>query len=166
MGKARPGPDISILNLQRKVRLSLSGLGVWTGKILKELGWRRIRLSVAVVDDSQISRLHHRFLGVKGPTDVLAFSQTEGRAFPGWGWGALFLGDIAVSVETAKRAGPKFGNRWDEELLLYITHGVLHLMGYQDSTARRKAKMDNRQEKVLEKVLGKKWRSKRRKPLF
>lgn len=164
VGKARPGPEISILNLQRKVRLSLSRLGAWTGKILKELGRRRIRLSLAVVDDSQISRLHHRFLGVKGPTDVLAFSQTEGKAFPGGG--TLFLGDVAVSVETARRAGPEFGNRWDEELLLYITHGVLHLMGYQDSTARRKAKMDNRQEKVLEKVLGKKWRSKRRKPLF
>jgi len=77
-----------------------------------------------------------------------------------------FLGDIVVSVQTAKRAASKFGNPWDVEVLLYIAHGLLHLTGYRDSTPRQKSRMEARQEKILRKVLGKKWQFGKQKPLF
>ena len=111
-----------------------------------------------------MQKLHRQFLGEDETTDVLAFGQMEGKFFPGRG--APLLGDVVVSVETAKRAAPQFGNRWDEELLVYISHGILHLMGYRDSTPSGKKQMDEKQKKILRKILGKLWRSKKRKPLF
>lgn len=117
-----------------------------------------------LTSDAQIRRFHRHFLGIDRPTDVLAFGQMEGKYFPQPR--IPFLGDVVVSVETARRAAPQFGNRWDEESLLYVCHGILHLMGYRDSSARLKAKMDRKQEATLRKILGTLWRSKNRKRLF
>ena len=121
-------------------------------------------LSVVLAGDGEMRELHRQYLGEDSPTDVLAFSQREGMYLPQDP--LSFLGDVVVSVDEAKRAGPRFGNRWDEELLLYLCHGILHLMGYRDSTKAGKAKMDKKQEQILGKVLGRAWRSKRRKLLF
>lgn len=141
---------IWITNRQKKIRLSKTKLEQWTRKILKLAGWDRGELSVVLADDPEIARYHRRFLGEEGATDVLAFEP----------------GDLVISVETAKKAAPRFGNRWDEELLLYLCHGILHLQGYRDSTLREKARMDKKQTLILQKALGSRWRSKKRKPLF
>jgi probable rRNA maturation factor len=132
--------------------------------MLKQLGWRRAGLSVVFVTDAQIRKLHRQYTGDDRPTDVLAFGQMEGKFFPQVS--APFLGDVVVSVETARRAAPRYGNRWDQELLLYLCHGILHLMGYRDSTPRLKAKMDKKQDQMVKLLLGKAWRSKKRKRLF
>ena len=155
--------EIFLEDRQKKTRISKPRLIRWARKILKALGWRRVQLSLALVSDAEIRRLNRRYLKEDRTTDVLAFGQERsGRPRPK----KPLLGDVAISVETARRAAPKYGNRWDEELLLYIAHGILHLMGYRDSPFRRKARMERRQREVLRKVLGRKWQSKKRKPLF
>jgi len=141
---------VAIENRTRRSRISIPKLTRLTKKILKLLQWKGPSLSVILVGDTEMRKLHRKYLGEDSPTDVLAF---EG-------------GDVAVSVDQAQRAGPRFGNAWDEELLLYVCHGVLHLMGWRDSTRLAKAKMDKKQEQILKKVLGPSWRSKKRKPLF
>ena len=108
--------------------------------------------------------LHRKFLGKDRSTDVLAFGRNKENFFsfrknP-------FLGDVVISVETALRRAPEFGNRWDVELLLYLIHGVLHLMGFRDSTPKEKRKMRTKEEETLTKLLGASWRSKKQKPLF
>lgn len=152
-----------MVNRQKEIRLSRTKLGRWVRKILREIGLKRVHLSLVLVNDSEIRRFHERFLGQDCSTDVLAFEPPKRfvpRPDPS------FLGDVIVSIEAAKKAGPRFGNRWDEELLLYICHGVLHLRGYRDSTRREKARMERKQEAILQKTLGKQWRSKERKRLF
>ena len=128
------------------------------------MGLKGNSLSLVLVGDSEIRRYHRRFLGEDRATDVLTFEPAAGHFPPG---GKIaFLGDVMVSVETARRVAPRFGNRWDEELLLYLCHGILHLTGFKDSTPLEKARMERRQRTVLEKVLGGRWRSKKRKLLF
>lgn len=156
--------EITVENCQGRTPVSRKKLARNVAKILGLLGWKRVHLGVQVVTDAGIRKLHRRFLGEDSATDVLAFSQMEGKTFPRKG--SPFLGDVVVSVETARRAAPGFGNRWDEELLLYICHGILHLMGYRDSSPAKKARMDEKQEALLKRALGKLWRSKKRKPLF
>lgn len=156
--------EITIENRQKRIRISSPRLIRWVQEILERLGWKRAGLSLLLVDDTEIRHLHRRFLGKDCATDVLAFGQQEGRPFPGRG--TPFLGDVVVSVETARRIGPEYGNRWDEELLIYVCHGILHLMGYQDSTPALRSKMNRKQESLVRKVLGPPWRSKSRKPLF
>jgi probable rRNA maturation factor len=160
----RPRIEIAVQNRERKTRLSASRLAGWVEKILKFLGWRRVGLSLVVVSDSEMRHFNHRFLGEDRPTDVLAFGRAGGKFFDRGK--TPFLGDVIVSVETARRVAPEFGNRWDEELLLYVCHGILHLMGYRDSTSRKKAQMDRKQKQILQKVLGGRWPSGKPKPLF
>lgn len=156
--------EIDIQNQQRGTRVSKKKLSQFVQKILKALGWRRIGLSVVLVNGSQMRRLHRQYLHRDRTTDVLAFPQIEGASFPCPG--IPLLGDVVVSVDTAKRMGPRFGNHWQEELLLYICHGILHLMGYRDSTPSKKVQMNAKQNRVLRKVLGQRWLSKRQTLLF
>ena len=156
--------EVIVRNRQKRTRLSAAKLTRWIKKMLTLLGWRCVGLSVVLVNDSEIRRLHERFLGEDQPTDVLAFGQMEAGSLPPAK--VPFLGDVVASVERAKRVGPEFGTHWDEELLLYICHGILHLMGYRDSTPRRKAQMEAKQKKILKKLLRERWQFRRRKPLF
>lgn len=144
--------------------VSIPKLTTITKKMLKLLGQKRGMLSVVLVRNRQMRELHRRYLGKDRTTDVLAFGQGEGRfCIPD---PFSFLGDVVVSVDEAKRVGPRFGHRWDEELLFYICHGILHLKGWRDSTPQDRVRMERKQEQILKRVLGRLWRSKRRKPLF
>ncbi len=98
-------------------------------------------LSVALVGDAEMAELHKRFLGRRRATDVLAFPY-EKR-------GALVTGEIVVNAERAVReaAGRSHGGR--EELLLYVVHGMLHLLGYDDHTASDRRRMREREQAVL-----------------
>lgn len=136
----------------------------WTQKILHILGWKRASFSVLLVNDSEMKEFHLRYLGENETTDVLAFGPRGGR-FPGKS-GKPFLGDVVISVETARRRAPEFGHRWDEELLLYLCHGILHLMGYRDKTVPQQKRMRQKEAEVLKKLLGTSWPSEKPKPLF
>lgn len=164
MRKLRSAVKITVENRQKRIPISQTKLKRWAEKILRVVGWKKVSLSIVLVRDSEIRRLHRRFMGVDEPTDVLAFGQLEGKLFPQPG--IPFLGDVVISIETARRAAPQFGNRWDEEVLLYLCHGILHLMGYRDSTSGRKAEMDRKQQQILKRILDGRWRSKKQKRLF
>jgi len=163
--KQRHRFEVSFSNRQRKIRISAVGIVRWTRRLLRVLGWKHLALSLAVVDDRQMRRLHHEYLGRDASTDVLAFGG-GGRSQFSTGVRTPFLGEVVVSIDRARKRAPEFGNRWDDELLLYLCHGILHLMGYRDSTRREGARMHRKEREVLEKVLGAQWRSKKRKRLF
>jgi probable rRNA maturation factor len=83
-----------------------------------------------------MARLHERFCGIAGATDVLTFQH----------------GEIVISAQTASRHGRKFRSSLDQELRLYILHGLLHLCGYDDVTARERARMERVQCSLLKKA--------------
>ncbi len=159
-----PSFQITVDVRQRKTRLSRQKLIRWTEKILALVGWKRVALAVRIVNDSEIRALNRRYLGEDRPTDVLAFSQMEGKFFPQRG--TPFLGDVVISLQTARRAAPGYGNPWEVELLLYLCHGILHLMGYRDSTPGKRAMMEKKEQAILRKILGPRWRFKKPKRLF
>jgi probable rRNA maturation factor len=107
-----------------------------------------VRLEVAFVSDREIGRLNRAWLGHRGATDVISFPMSE-RAR---GTDPL-LGALAVSVETARREAASRGHATYHELLLYVVHGVLHLVGHDDGTARERARM-RRAEATALRVLG------------
>jgi probable rRNA maturation factor len=84
-----------------------------------------------------MARLHRQFLGVPGPTDVLTFHH----------------GEIVISAETARRQARALGNTTEDELRLYILHGLLHLCGFDDKSARARAAMHQVQEQLLSDAL-------------
>ncbi|HEB71413.1 MAG TPA: rRNA maturation RNase YbeY [Nitrospirae bacterium] len=104
-------------------------------------------LSVALIGDSEMRQLNLDYRGVDRPTDVLAFSQTEGE------FGDVapdMLGDVVVSVDTALRQADQAGLALEEELDLLIIHGVLHLLGYDhEKGADEEKKMKGLENEVL-----------------
>jgi len=119
--------------------------------------------SVAVVSDRQIRALNRRYLGRDRATDVLAFPQAPRkppgqaprkppgqapRKPPGQGAGGL-LGDVVVSAERAAAQAPRYGQTVERELELLVIHGVLHLLGYDDTTPRSRARMRRREREIL-----------------
>ncbi|MDR2513296.1 MAG: rRNA maturation RNase YbeY [Puniceicoccales bacterium] len=91
-------------------------------------------LSIALLDDAEICRLHANFLNDPSPTDVITFPADPNDNSPGW----TLAGEICVSLPQAQREAPKHGKTTGSELLLYLIHGWLHLAGHDDleETAR------------------------------
>lgn len=94
-------------------------------------------------------RLNLRYRGSNSSTDVLAFSIKEGRHLKGEG---TFLGDIVISLDAACRQAKYFKSTKSKELKLYLIHGILHLLGYDDETPRSLRRMKKRQEELFSKV--------------
>lgn len=98
-----------------------------------ELERRAVELSVALVDDACIQELNRDFRGADRPTDVLAFAMREGEDLPTVGDVEL-LGDVVISVETARRQAANRGRPLLDELTMLLGHGLLHLLGYDHAT--------------------------------
>ena len=114
---------------------------------MAELGSPEAELSIVFVDDSRIRELHRRYLRRDKPTNVLAFSMTEGE-FPMLH--PHLLGDLVISVETAERQSNRFGLNPGEMLILLMIHGILHLVGYDHVRSKRKAReMAAKQKELL-----------------
>lgn len=93
---------------------------------LSSLGHRGdVEVHVLLTDDRQMRELNRHYLGRDRPTDVLSFP--DGDRLPS---GAVLLGEIAVSVETARRQAAKRGHDELRELAELLLHGTLHLLGY------------------------------------
>lgn len=103
-------------------------------------------IHVVVVDDATIHDLNRRFLGHNEPTDVLSFAmedETDANEQ------RRIEGEIIVSADTAERVAGDFGWSREDELLLYVVHGTLHLIGYDDRTPSLKARMQAREREIL-----------------
>ncbi len=102
-------------------------------RLLEAAGESGAELSIALVDDTVIQRLNRDYRGQDRSTDVLSFSLREGEPvgqhYP--------LGDIVISLETARRQGDNFGNNLMEEICELLFHGFLHLLGHDHEGENR-----------------------------
>ena len=99
-------------------------------------------------DDATVADLHQRYMGIEGPTNVLSFAQHEGE------FGDVepdVLGDVAISLETARRDAAEVGHSLDREVTFLLIHGVLHLLGYDHEGAHghRAAQMEAREDELF-----------------
>jgi len=107
-------------------------------------------LTVVITDDVQISELNRIYRGVDSPTDVLAFSAAEeDKGFIAFPKVVAYLGDVIVSYPRAVEQAAAYGHPIEEELLLLVVHGVLHLLGYDHERASDKDDMWRRQGAAL-----------------
>ena len=119
-------PRIEIGNESERVPFDADRAAGLIRRILSDAGIRRGVVEVTVVDDASIHRLNAQFLGHDRPTDVLAFEMESDPEE------ALLEGSVVVSDETALDRARDYGWPAENELLLYVVHGVLHLVGYDD----------------------------------
>jgi probable rRNA maturation factor len=135
---------VSIRNLQKKLSIDRNRIRRAARMILRDNAIETAEISVAVVDDKTIAELHARYLNDPSPTDALSFPL---EASPG-----RLVGEVVVGAETAAAVASRCGESPDDELLLYIVHGLLHLVGFDDITPAKRRTMRKEEKKYLEKM--------------
>jgi probable rRNA maturation factor len=100
-------------------------------------------LSLALVGDARMSRLHQQFMDIPGTTDVLTFPlETDSK-------NRVTSGEIIICVPEALRQGRARKIRTQHELLLYALHGMLHLCGFDDKTKAAFRQMHRKENELL-----------------
>jgi probable rRNA maturation factor len=158
-----------ILNQQRRVRVSISGLEKFLAVARKRLRLAPRSLTVALVTDSQIASWNRAYRGKNRPTDVLSFPADVSQAEPATtrklrqrrptrgtratrlratksSSASEYLGDIAIAPAVARRNAQRFGRAFDHEMRILILHGILHLLGYDHETDT--GQMDRRENRL------------------
>jgi rRNA maturation RNase YbeY len=113
-------------------------------RALSALGRPGADVEIRIVSDGEIRALNASFRGIRRRTDVLAFPlEVPGAPTP-------LLGQVVISADTAKRQARRLGVPLDDELALLVTHGVLHLAGYDDRDPVEAQLMHRRERSLLE----------------
>lgn len=115
-----------------------------------------VEIGLILVDDEAIAQLNEQYRAVAGPTDVLSFPMwtrdelEDVRAVPqNYPERPVLLGDVVISVETARRQAEEYGHSLGREMAFLLVHGVLHLLGYEHDDEQSRAEMRAREEAVL-----------------
>ena len=127
--------SITLQNRQRTRRVDLKLLRAILHKLLDRLGIRQCELSVLLVAEKEITHLNEAFLRHKGSTDVITFNYLDSSSQ------TTIVGDVIVSVDEAVSQARRFRTTWQSELVRYVVHGVLHLLGYDDRRKTTRQKM-------------------------
>jgi len=124
-------------------------LGRGARRLLRTLRLDDAELSLVLVSDAEMRKLNRDWRGRDRPTDVLAFAQREG---PGGAPDGL-LGDVVISVDTARRQAEERGHALGVEGERLLVHGLLHLLGYDHERSPAEARRMQRRERTLARCL-------------
>lgn len=120
--------------------LDLQPLMTWVSEDYQVSG----KLSIAVLSDAEIREINNRYLQHDYETDCISFDLSDQED--------LFDGEVLISADTARRVAKEVG--WDAkyEACLYIIHGILHILGYDDNTPDAKKEMREQERYYLQKL--------------
>ena len=107
-------------------------------------------MGIVVTGDAVVRRLNCQFCGEDAPTDVLSFALTEGKdkfALPPGE--TIRLGEVVISLPTARRQAKRGGHSLESEVALLLVHGLLHLLGYDHAVESEERRMRSREEALL-----------------
>ncbi|MBW1867297.1 MAG: rRNA maturation RNase YbeY [Deltaproteobacteria bacterium] len=138
---------ILINNRQNRHKIAPKKIKPMIQAILDALDFPDGELSILIVDDLEIEKLNRRYLNREGPTNVIAFPMQEGdfsHISP------QLLGDVVVSMDTARKEAETGGIHVGERLLELLVHGILHLVGYDHELSEAEAlRMEAKSHELL-----------------
>ncbi len=140
---------IAIKNLQRVQKINPNRIRRITKSILTYLNLGGKDISLVFCDNKVIREINKTYLKRNRPTDVIAFNLSDEFT-------PQFMGEVFISVEEAIHNSEIFGTSPDTEVVLYIIHGILHLIGYKDKLRNEKIKMEKKQNEILRYLRNKK----------
>lgn len=124
------------------------------GLVLREEGYPEdAEVTLLFISEEEMASYNDRFLNREGPTDVLAFPveellpgvvpETDPQGPP------LMLGDVVVAPAYVRRQASKYGVSYEDEMALMVTHGILHLLGYDHIDDTDAERMESRERELL-----------------
>ncbi|HUS90688.1 MAG TPA: rRNA maturation RNase YbeY [Phycisphaerae bacterium] len=142
MSRRSASPVVSVSSSQRAVRVPRKRIAELVAFVARAERAPAAQVDVAVVGAEEIASLNRRYLRHAGPTDVLSFDLSA----PGdeeLTAQVVVCGPVAVAEAAARHLRPQ------HELMLYVVHGLLHLLGHDDGTACDAERMHAREEELL-----------------
>jgi probable rRNA maturation factor len=112
---------------------------------------KQSELSVVLTNDDEVRRLNGLYRKKDKTTDVLSFPLLEGKRLKNSLRGSIPLGDVVISIPQTRRQAAQQGRGFKRELALLLTHGILHLLGYDHVTRSQEKKMFSLQDRLLKK---------------
>jgi len=107
-----------------------------------------VELSVALVDDDEMTHLNEQYRGIVGPTDVLSFGCDD--PCPAASDEPIAIGDVIIAPDVARRQAAELGTTVEDELDLLLVHGILHLLGYDHESDADATAMQARERVLLD----------------
>jgi probable rRNA maturation factor len=108
---------------------------------------KEYELGLFFVDQAEMIRLNKRFFNRDYATDVIASPIETTSNLP-----IVMLGDVFVCMDTARRQAREYQHTYETEIALLVTHGILHLLGYDDLTLKKRKIMRREEQKILKAI--------------
>jgi probable rRNA maturation factor len=129
--------DISFkLSNPRKTKL-------WIKAAIKDEGYRLNQVNYIFCSDEYLREMNIEYLNHKTYTDIITFDNSDEKG--------QIEGDIFISIDRVRENAIKLKTEFSDELRRVLIHGILHLIGYSDKSARKKAEMRKREDFYLRK---------------
>ena len=133
----------------RRVTFDQACLARLARAILSDVGEASAELGILFVGDQRMRSLNRRYRGKDSTTDVLAFAMREGSAPLVSRHKPAVLGDVVIAVPEAARQAQQGRRSLDEELMVLLIHGILHLCGYDHERSEKEARRMHRRERMI-----------------
>lgn len=150
--------NVVLANRQRTRKLNPHWLKQIANALLVDLKIKDAQLGVHLIATPEMIRLNEEFLRHEGSTDVITFDYAHagGEHFVSAPKNRATTercpplhGEIFICVDEAVLQANKFGTSWQSEIVRYFVHGVLHLLGYDDSRAGERRKMKHEEDRQV-----------------
>jgi len=139
-----PSFRVVIANEQSMLSIDKSQLQTAVATVVRESAYQSGTVSIALVDDPTIHEINRQYLGHDYPTDVLSFVLEDRQPY--------LEGELVVSTDTASAGAVEYEWPASSELLLYVIHGALHLVGFRDKKADEATEMRAAEAQILRKL--------------
>jgi probable rRNA maturation factor len=164
--------SLILRNRQRNRRLDMRLLRrIVQALLAREWSKGSFDLGIYVVTKAEITHLNEAFLRHKGPTYVISFDYSAGLASPTVAAdvsrripsatktapthvGGYLHGEVVVCLDEAVAQARRFRTTWQSELVRYVVHGVLHLLGYDDQASRLRREMKRAEDSLVRELAG------------
>ena len=134
---------LEILDEQDVLEVDIEKVRILCERVIEDGGIKSGKINIVLVDSDTIQQFNRDFLQHDYPTDTISFP-AEYRQEDGY-----IEGEVLVCTEIAAERASEFSWTAESELLLYVVHGMLHLIGYSDSTAEQRTEMQSKERNYL-----------------
>jgi probable rRNA maturation factor len=135
--------NIVIANRQRTKKINTRLLKQIVNELLAELKISEAELGINLVAAPEMILVNETFLKHTGSTDVITFDYTDKTE------GTILAGEIFICVDDAILQAKKFKTKWQSEIVRYVIHGILHLIGHDDLKSKSRNKMKLEENRLL-----------------
>ena len=135
-----PTTDVTVYNSHPTESVAEAAICRLVETILSSEGVENGSVSIILCDRARHGELHRRYLRKEEPTDVLAFSLGEDDEFEG---------EVYVDVDTARERHTEFDSSFEDEIVRYVVHGTLHLVGFRDSVPSETQQMKQKENEYV-----------------